>query len=160
VAGALAGPGGRRRCPGRALVSFGVGIGGLIAVIVALVLLLFVTVLVAVVLGLLGLGSLTGLVVFGGLLVAAIVVFGFVLVVGFVAPATVGLALGRLLVGDRDRSFLGGLGALAVGVLVVVGVAAVPLVGGWLEALLGLLGLGALLLMARPSRHPITEPVA
>jgi cytoskeletal protein CcmA (bactofilin family) len=145
---------------GRALVSFGVGIGGFIAVIVGLVLLVGVTVLVAVVLGLLGLGSLTGVTVFGGLLVAAIVVFLFVLVVAFAAQATVGLALGRLLIRDQNRSFLSGLGALAVGVLVVVLVAAIPLVGGWLEALLVLLGLGALLLMARPSRRPITEPVS
>jgi cytoskeletal protein CcmA (bactofilin family) len=144
----------------RVLVSLGVGIGGVIAVIVGLVLLVGATVLVAVVLGLLGLGSLTGVTVFGGLLVAAIVVFLFVLVVAFAAQATVGLALGRLLVGDQNRSFLGGLGALAVGVLVVVGVAAIPLVGGWLEALMVLLGLGALLLMARPTRRPIAQPVS
>jgi hypothetical protein len=144
---------------GRALVSFGVGVVGFVGVIVALVLLVLVTVLVAVVLGLLGLGSLTGVTAFGGLLVAAIVVFLFVLAVAFAAPATVGLALGRLLVRDQDGSFLSGLGALASGVLVVVLVASIPLVGGWLEALLVLLGLGALLLMARPSRRtaaPVT----
>jgi hypothetical protein len=109
-----------------------------------------------------GAGSTTisGLLLFGGLLVAAIVVFLFVLVVAFAARATVGLALGRLLIGDQDRSFLGGLGALAVGVLVVVGVAAIPLVGGRLEVLMVLLGLGALLLMARPSRRPIAQPVS
>ena len=48
------------------------------------------------------------------------------------------------------------LGALALGVLVVL-VAAIPLAGGWLEALLVLLGLGALLLMARPGRR-LAEP--
>jgi hypothetical protein len=143
----------------RALVSFGVGILGFIGVIVALVLVVLVTVLVAVVLGLLGLGSLTGVTVFGGLLFVAIVVFLFVLALVFAAPATVGLALGRLLVRDPGRSFLATLGALAVGVLVVVLVAAIPLVGGWLEALLVLLGLGALLLMAMPSRRRAAEPV-
>jgi cytoskeletal protein CcmA (bactofilin family) len=144
---------------GRPLVSFGVGILGFIGVIVALVLLLFVTVLVAVVLGLLGLGSLTGVMVFGGLLVAAVVVFLFVLAVAFAAQATVGLALGRLLLRGEGRSFLGWLGALAVGVLVVVLVAAIPVAGGFLEALLVLLGLGALLLMARPTRRRVAEPL-
>jgi hypothetical protein len=145
---------------GRPLISLGVGILGFIGVLVALVLLILVTVLVAVVLGLLGLGSLTGVTVFGGLLVAAVVVFGFVLAVTFAAPATVGLALGRLLVRGGGRSFLGWLGALALGVLVVVLVAAIPVVGGWLEALVVLLGLGALLLMARPGRRQPAEPTA
>jgi hypothetical protein len=94
---------------------------------------------------------------FGGILVAAVVVFLLVLALVFAAPATVGLALGRLLVRTDGRSFLGGLGALALGVLVVVLVAAIPVVGGWLEALLVLLGLGALLLVVRPGRR-LGEP--
>jgi cytoskeletal protein CcmA (bactofilin family) len=138
---------------GRPLASFGIGILGVIGVVLALVLLVLATVLLAVVLGLLGLGSLTGLTVFGGLLVTAGVVFLFVLAVAFAAQATVGLALGRLVLPGLDRSFLGRLGALALGVLVVVLVAAIPLVGGWLEALLVLLGLGALLLLATPGRR-------
>jgi hypothetical protein len=142
---------------GRSLVSLGVGVLGFVGVIMALVLLVLVTVLVAVVLGLLGLGSLTGVTVFGGILVAAVVVFLLVLALVFAAPATVGLALGRLLVRGDGRSLLGWLGALALGVLVVVLVAAIPVVGGWLEALLVLLGLGALLLTARPGRR-LGEP--
>ena len=144
----------------RTLLSLGVGLLGFVAVIVALVLLILVTVLVAIVLALAGLGSLTGLTVFGGLLVAAILVFLLVLAVTFVAPATVGLALGRLLLRGEDRSYLSRLGELAVGVLVVVLVAAIPLLGGFLEALVVLLGLGALLLRMIPSRRPIAQPVA
>jgi hypothetical protein len=74
--------------------------------------------------------------------------------VAFAAQATVGLALGRLLLRGAGPSFRGGLGALALGVLVVVLVAAIPLAGGFLEVLVVLLGLGALLLMARPGRQP------
>jgi hypothetical protein len=118
-----------------------------------------VTVLVAVVLGLLGLGSLTGMTVFGGILVAAIVVFLFLLAVAFAAQAIVGLALGRLLVRGAGRSFLGGLGALASGVAVVVLLSAIPVAGGLLEALVVLLGLGAVLLLARPARRRLPEPV-
>ena len=144
---------------GRPLASFGVGILGFIGTIAALALVILVTVLVAVVLGLAGLGSLTGLTVFGGLLVAAIIAFLFLLAVAFVAQAAVGLALGRLLVRGGDRSFLALLGALALGVLVVVLVAAIPVVGGVLEALLVLLGLGGLLLTAIRARRRLAEPV-
>jgi cytoskeletal protein CcmA (bactofilin family) len=144
----------------RTLLSLGVGFLGFIGVIVALVLLFLVTVLVAIVLALAGLGSLTGMTVFGGLLVAAVVVFLFVLAVVFVAPATVGLALGRLLLRGEDHSYLSRLGALALGVLVVVLVAAIPVVGGFLEALVVLLGLGALLLMARARRPQVAQPSA
>src|SRR5215211_6756201 len=107
----------------RPLPSLGVGVLGFIGVIVGLILLLLVTVLVAVVLGLLSLGSLTGVTVFGGLLVAAIVVFLFVLAIAFAAQAVVGLALGRLVLRGEGRSFPSSLGALALGVLVVVLVA-------------------------------------
>jgi cytoskeletal protein CcmA (bactofilin family) len=137
---------------GRPLLSFGVGILGFIAVIVLVVLVILVTGLVAVVLGLLGLGSLTAVTVVGGILVAAVVVFLFVVAVAFGAHATVGLALGRLLFRGDGGSFPRWLGALALGVLVVVLLAAIPVVGGWLEALVVLLGLGALLLTARPAR--------
>ena len=141
---------------GRLLVSFGVGILGFIAVIVLLIGVILFIVLLAIVLGLLGLGSLAGVTVFGGVLVAAIIVFLFVLAVVFAAPATVGLALGRLLVRTDGRSFGSWLGAVALGVLVVVLVASIPVAGGFLEALLVLLGLGALLLTARPGRRTIT----
>jgi cytoskeletal protein CcmA (bactofilin family) len=137
----------------RPLLSLGIGILGFIGGAVLLVLVVLVTVLVAVVLGLLGLGSLTGVTVFGGILVAAIIVFLFVFAVAFAAQATAGLALGRLLFRGEGRSFLGGLGAVASGVALVVLVAAIPAAGGFLEALVVLLGLGALLLMTRPGRR-------
>lgn len=142
---------------GRPLVSFGVGVLGFVGVIVALVLLILVTVLVAVVLGLLGLGSLTGVTVFGGILVIGIVLFLFVLAVAFAAQATVGLAIGRLLLRGERRSFLAWLGPLAIGVLIVVLLASIPVVGGFLEVLLVLLGLGALLLLARPARRQLAD---
>jgi trehalose/maltose transport system permease protein len=96
----------------------------------------------------------------GGLLIAAIIVFLFVLAVAFAAQATVGLALGRLLLRNGGRSFGSWLGALALGVLVVVLVAAILVAGGFLEALLVLLGLGSLLLMARARRPQVAQPSA
>jgi cytoskeletal protein CcmA (bactofilin family) len=144
---------------GRPLVSLLVGVVGFIGVVVLLVLVVLVTVLLAVVLGLLGLGSLTGMTVFGGLLVAATVAFLFVVAVAFGAQATVGLGLGRLLLRADGRSFPGALAALLLGVAVVVLLASVPVAGGWLEALVVVLGLGALVLMLFPARRRLAEPV-
>ena len=145
----------------RPLPSLGFGVLGFVGVIVGLVFLILVTVLVAVVLGLLSLGSLTGVTLFGGLLVAAIGVFLFVLAIAFGAQAVVGLALGRLVLRGEGRSFGSTLAALALGVLVVVLVAAIPVVGGWLGALVVLVGLGALLLAGsgrRREAQPVAEP--
>jgi cytoskeletal protein CcmA (bactofilin family) len=145
---------------GRPLVALGVGLLAFIGVVVTLILVSLVTALVAVVLVLLGLGSLSGVTVFAGILVAAIIAFVFVLAVGFAAQATVGYAVGRLLLRGEDRSFLAGLGALALGVLLVALVTAIPFVGGVLEALVVLLGLGGLVLMVRrPARRQVADPV-
>jgi hypothetical protein len=144
----------------RPLVSFGVGILAVIGVVVVLVLVILLAVLVAILLGLLGLGSLAGVTVFGGILLAAVFVFLLLVAVGFGAQAAVGLALGRLLLRGETRSFGRAFGALALGVLVVVLVSAIPLVGGGLQALLVLLGLGALMLALRRGRRrqPVDQP--
>jgi cytoskeletal protein CcmA (bactofilin family) len=146
---------------GRPLVALGIGLLAFIGVIVALILVALVVALVAIVLALLGLGSLAGVTVFAGILVATIIAFVFVLAVGFAAQAIVGYAIGRLVLRGEDRSFLAGLGALALGVLLVVLVSAIPFVGGVLEALVVLLGLGALVLVARrPARRQVAEPAS
>jgi cytoskeletal protein CcmA (bactofilin family) len=137
----------------RPLVGFGVGILAVVGVVVVLGLLIVVAVLVAIVLGLLGLGSLAGVTVFGGILVAAVVVFLLLVAVGFGAQAVVGLALGRLVLRGETRSFGRAFGALALGVLVVVLLSVIPVVGGVLEALMVLLGLGALVLAMRRGRQ-------
>src|SRR6266511_2276583 len=112
-----------------------------ILVIGLLVLVILVTVLLAVGLGLLGLGPLVGAAVFGGTLAAGVVAFLFFLAVASGAQATVGLGLGRLLFRGPRRSLLKAFGALVIGVLVVVLISSIPVAGGWLEALLVLLGL-------------------
>jgi cytoskeletal protein CcmA (bactofilin family) len=142
---------------GRPLVSLGVGILGFIGVIVLLVLVILVTVLLAIGLGLLGLGSLVGATVFGGTLAAAMVVFLFFIAVAFGAQATVGLGLGRLLFRGPRHSFPRAFAALLIGVAVVVGLSAIPVAGGFLEALVVVLGLGALVLLLFPSRRLADE---
>jgi cytoskeletal protein CcmA (bactofilin family) len=140
----------------RPLPSFGVGILGVVGGVLLLVLVIVVTILLAIVLGLLGLGPVSGATVFAGILAASIIAFLFFLAVAFGAQVTVGLALGRLLFRGDGRSFLRAFAAMALGVLVVVLLSAIPLVGGWLEFLLVLLGLGALVLVL-PRRRRLAE---
>ncbi|HVD16719.1 MAG TPA: polymer-forming cytoskeletal protein [Actinomycetota bacterium] len=135
------------------LVSFGVGILGFIGVIILLIAVILVTVLLAIALGLLGLGALAGTIAFAGALAVAIICFLFLLAVAFGAQATVGLALGRLVFRGGGRSFGVAFAAMALGVLVVVLISAIPVAGGWLEGLLVVFGLGALVLMLRPGRR-------
>jgi cytoskeletal protein CcmA (bactofilin family) len=144
---------------GRPLVAFGLGILAVIGVVVALVLVILVTVLLAIALGLLGLGSLTGATVFAGILAVGVLAFLSFLAVTFGAPAAVGLGLGRLLFREDGASLARAFAALALGLLVVVLISAIPLVGGWVQLLLVLLGLGALLLaLTRRSRRPAGQP--
>jgi cytoskeletal protein CcmA (bactofilin family) len=139
------------------LLSFGVGILAFIGVVILLIVVVLVSVLLAIAFGLLGLGSLAATVAFSGALTAAIITFLFLVAVGFGAQATVGLALGQLVV--RGRSFGAAFGALALGLVVVVLLSAIPVAGGWLEGLLILLGLGALVLALPRSRRRAEQPV-
>ncbi len=143
----------RRRLP----LSLGVGVLGAVGYVLGLFLVILVTVLVAVLLGLLGLGSLVATVVFAGLLAAAVLSFAFFLVVVFVAHAVVGLAIGRPLFTRGDDSSTGReLAGLALGTLVVVVLTALPYVGGPAALLIVLLGLGAVLVAQR--RRPAPAP--
>jgi len=138
---------------GRPLVSFGVGILAMIGVVVLLVLVILLTVLVAIVLGLAGLGQLGGVIVFAGILLAAVIVFLLLVAVGFGAQAAVGLALGGLVLRGDLRSSGRAFAALVLGLLVVVLVSTIPVAGGALEAIVVLLGLGALVLAMRRGRR-------
>lgn len=143
----------------RPLLSFGVGILGIIGFIILLIVVIVVTVLLAIALGLLRLGELAGTIAFAGTLAAAIIVFLFLVAVGFGAQVTVGLGLGRLVFRGEGRSFGAAFAAMALGVLVVVLLSLIPVAGGWLEGLVVLLGLGALVLALRFGRRPAEQPV-
>jgi hypothetical protein len=83
--------------------------------------------------------------------------FVFFLMVLFVAHALVGMTLGRLAVrAGPARPW----GALVLGVLVVAVLTAIPVVGGWLGAVIAIFGLGALILEFWPWRPRAAEPAA
>lgn len=135
----------------RPLMSLGVGIVGLVGLVVAVIALIVAVVLVSIPLGLLGLGSLVGVLVGALIVTVVVVIFAFVFIVAFGAHALVGLTLGRLAIGTEG--FLGSFGALALGLVVVVLLTTLPVLGGWLGFVIVLLGLGALLLGLRRRRR-------
>jgi cytoskeletal protein CcmA (bactofilin family) len=142
----------------RPLVAFGLGFVAAIGVVVAVVLVLFLTILLAIGLGLVGLGSLAGTIAVAGAVTVVVIVFLAFVAVMYGAQAAVGLGIGRLLVRGDRLSFGMAFIALLLGLLVVVLLAAIPVAGGWLEALLVLLGLGALLVGLFRRRREPAEP--
>jgi cytoskeletal protein CcmA (bactofilin family) len=147
----------------RPLPSLGFGVVGIIGLVVFAVAVLLVAILLAVVFGLLGLGNLVALELFGALALLVIVGFGVFAVATFLAPAAVGLALGVLALGEEPRSRR--LLALVLGLLVIVILMSLPVVGGWVGFLVLLLGLGAAILLAwswrrRTPGQPAAEPAA
>ena len=147
----------------RPLPSLGFGVLGLLGLVVLVVAVLMVAILAAVVFGLLGLGDLVGLALFGALTLLVLAGFVLFVIVTFLAPAAVGVALGAFALGDepRSRRWWG----LALGLLVVVILTSLPVVGGWLGLLVMLLGLGAVVRLAwsrrrRPPGQMAPEPAA
>jgi cytoskeletal protein CcmA (bactofilin family) len=135
----------------RPLASLGVGVLGVLGLVVLVLGLLLVTVLLAIGLGLVRLGDLIGLTIFGTGTLLTILGFLFYVVAAFAAHATVGLALGRLAVGASPGARRWG--AFFLGVLIVVLITSVPVVGGWLAFLFVVSGLGALILEFWPRRR-------
>jgi cytoskeletal protein CcmA (bactofilin family) len=136
----------------RALASVGVGALTLIAFILLVVLMFIVLLLLGLLLGVLGLGSLLAVLVFGSLLLLIVLAFLITVTLGFVGPAIVGLAVGRLLLPDTAASRRWA--ALVLGVLVVVALSSIPVVGPWIGFLIALFGLGAVVLRVWSPRRP------
>lgn len=142
----------------RSLASVGVGALSLVGWVVLTVAVLIVAVLVGILFGLLGLGGLFAVLLIGVLLFLAVLAFLQAVTLAFIAPAIVGLAIGRLLLRDGTgiRRWL----ALLLGVLVVVLLSSIPVAGGWIGFLVALFGLGAAVLRLWPwrGRRPGVPP--
>lgn len=155
----------------RPVPSLGVGLLGIVGFVAVLIGVILATVVLAIPLGLLRLGGLVAAVALGGALTGTTVVYIFTILVGFVAQAVVALAFGRLLLQPGGEASIGmDIARLALGLLILVLLFAIPLLGGFLQFLAVLLGLGALLLLAwrmfrrpvpaAPPPAPVEQPVA
>jgi cytoskeletal protein CcmA (bactofilin family) len=139
----------------RPWASLGVGLLGCVGFLVLCILIFLAMILLAIGLGLIRLDDLVGVTIFGGTTALTGVVFVFFLAIAFVAQAVVGLTIGRVMIGISPvRRWL----ALVLGVLVVVVLSSIPVVGGWLGAIIALFGLGALILEYWPWRRRAPAP--
>jgi len=131
------------------LLSFGWGVLDFIIVVVASVLVLVATVLLAIVFGLVTLGGLIPAIVSIGVLTDAVLVVTFLISVFYLTPVVVSFLGGRMLLGrfQPDRG-AGLVLPLVVGVLLYVILRAIPILGAIVGVVVVLLGLGALSIWA------------
>jgi cytoskeletal protein CcmA (bactofilin family) len=142
----------------RPLASLGIGVVGVFAFCVVVLLVFLVAVLLGIGVGLLGLSDLVGAIVFAAGVSVAVLAFLFYIITVFGAPAWVGMALGSLAL-SLD-SIPRRLAALIIGLVVVVALSSIPVAGRWIGLIVALFGLGAAILAFRPRRTtPMTlEP--
>lgn len=145
----------------RPLPSLGIGVVAFLGFFAGVLALLIGILVLAGILGVLGLGQLLLMVVLGLLLAGGVLAYLFVLILLFFAAAVVGIALGRLILGQVTAPWAEGpYVALLLGVLIVVILTALPLAGGILNALVVLFGLGALMTVLWHNRRLTPETPA
>jgi hypothetical protein len=138
----------------RPLPSLGVGALVFIGFFLLVLGLIIAMILISIPLGVLGFGRLVLTTVLGVLLGTSLLAYLFTVILLFLAAAVVGLAIGRLVLGLTGAGWAGQpYAALLLGVLIVVILTALPLIGGVLNFLVVLVGLGALALVIW-SRRP------
>ena len=129
----------------RPLASLGSGLLVLVGTIGAVIVFLIPLIVVSVVLGTVGLGGLTAIVLMSGILTEAAVVLTVVAAATFVAGATLSLLIGRLLLEGRWRSrAFDTLVWLGLGAILYVIAGGLPWVGPLAQLVAALLALGAL----------------
>jgi cytoskeletal protein CcmA (bactofilin family) len=132
------------------LPSLGWGVVSIAAFFFALLVILIVTILVAVVLGVITLGGLAGTTAWTGGLTMALLGFFFSIAVTYVTKVVVSLLGGRLILAPLKRDWAEGrIWPLVVGVVLFVIITAIPILGWLVNLAVVLLGLGALWLLGR-----------
>ena len=145
--------------PWRALGGGALAFVGYIAFVIAAIIAM---ILLAILFGLLQVGSLVAIDLIGGLLAIGVVTFLFVLAVTFAVDALVGLtvarwAMARMATGTTAENRWQDLGLLAAGAAGVVIVTNVPILGGWVKLGVILFGLGAFAVAWWQGRRPRGE---
>lgn len=142
--------------------SLGWGAASLVGAVVCVLSIVVATALTATILGTLSLGGLTALAILAGIVTFAAFVLAFVFAAVFVSKVIVACLGGRLILGRIKPEWAERrVAALLVGALALVLLGALPVIGGIVQLLAVLLGLGALFLLARDRyrSRPIAAPV-
>lgn len=132
------------------LPAFGWGLVGIAAFGFSLLFVLVATTIGAVIFGILTLSSLSGILVFLGLLALFALILGFVLAITFLAPVIVSVLVGKLILGKINPELAEHkVWPLLLGAVLFAGLAAIPCFGGVLSLVVVVLGLGALWISGR-----------
>lgn len=133
--------------------SLGVGLAGLIAAPITWFVAFGVIVAIAVLFGLLSLGSLTGLTLLAGLPALGVAFVAIVFVLSYLCQAIVAYLVGRWILGRVQPEWNGKIYAPVLTGLFILGLLfAVPVAGGVLQFVIVLAGLGAIILVVLQSR--------
>ncbi|MDP9250695.1 MAG: hypothetical protein M3O78_04945, partial [Chloroflexota bacterium] len=130
----------------RTLRALGVGLLACVVYVVGAIALVLLIILLAILFGVLTLGSLAAIAFFAGLLALFAATFALVLVASFIADGVVGLAIARLVAPSTGEGRWGEFGLLAIGSALVVAVTSIPAVGWIFKLTVILVGLGAVVL--------------
>jgi hypothetical protein len=134
----------------RPLPSLGWGVVSIAAFIFALLVLLIVTILIAVIFGVVTLGGLAGTTAWTGGLTMALLVFFFSIAVTYITKVLVSFLGGRLILARLKPDWAEGrIWPLVVGVVLFIIITAIPILGWLVKLVVVLLGLGALWLLGR-----------
>lgn len=145
----------------RPLPSLGLGLVGLIAAPLTWLVALGVIILVAVIWGLLSLGSLSALTLLAGFPALGLAFVAILIALGHLCQTIIAYLAGRWIIGRIQPAWNGKLYAPVLAGLLLLGVLfAVPVAGGVLELLVILAGLGAIILaltQGRPGAAPAAQ---
>jgi cytoskeletal protein CcmA (bactofilin family) len=142
----------------RTLPALGFGLLGCAVYVVGAIALVLLMILLAIVFGVLTLGSLAAIVFFAGLLALVVATFTLLLVTSYVVDGVVGLAIARLVAPSTGGGRWGEFGLLAIGSALVVAVSSIPAVGWIFKLAVVLIGLGAVVLAAWNARKSRSAP--
>jgi cytoskeletal protein CcmA (bactofilin family) len=142
----------------RTLPALGFGLLGCAVYVVGAIALVLLIVLLAILFGVLTLGSLAAIVFFAGLLALVVATFTLLLVTSYVADGVVGLAIARLVAPSTGGGRWGEFGLLAIGSALVVAVTSIPAVGWVFKLAVVLIGLGAIVLATWNARRSRRAP--
>lgn len=132
------------------LPSLGWGVVAIAVVCLAFLVILVAMILLAIVLGLVKLGNLVGTVIVLGLLALFALAVLFGLAIAYFTKIVVSFLGGRLILGLLKRDWAEGrIWPLVVGVVLFVIITAIPYLGGLINLVVVLLGLGAMWLLGR-----------
>jgi hypothetical protein len=150
----------------RPLPSLGWGVVALLVFVAALIALAVVTILLALILGLITLGGLLGDIIGLGALIGGIMVTVFTLIWSYLAKIIIVVLVGRLVLEKIKPDWSEGrVWPLVVGLILFVIVTAIPCLGAIVSLLVTLVGLGALWLegqsrLRRPPAEAAAAPAA